>query len=132
MKVLLTGFESNNDGLNASEILVKSFQDNLPPKLSIHIDNLEFKIMPENTNILGRIVNETLELSSLDICILTGQARGYNKICFERMTKNLKYFVTLDKAGNAPKGEEIVPSAPVAYWNCRLSSTCSDKHGLLK
>ena len=33
------------------------------------------------------------------------------------MAKNLKYFVSLDKMGNAPKGESIVPDAPIAYWN---------------
>jgi pyroglutamyl-peptidase len=33
------------------------------------------------------------------------------------MAKNLRHFVTLDKVGNAPKGEPIVFNAPVAYWN---------------
>ncbi len=118
MKVLLTGFEPNDDSLNASEIVVKSLQDDLPPELRSYTDNLEFKIMPGNTNILGQIVDQTLKSSSPDICILIDQAKGYNRICFERMAKNLRYFVTLDQAGNAPKGEEVVPNAPVAYWSC--------------
>ena len=73
--------------------------------------------MHGNTNTLGHTVNETLKSILPDICIGIGQARGYNKITLERMAKNLRYFVTLDKAGNAPKGTLIIQDAPVAYWN---------------
>ena len=62
-------------------------------------------------------MDETLKAVLPDICIGIGQARGYNKITLERMAKNLRYFVTLDKAGNAPKGTLIIEDAPVAYWN---------------
>lgn len=117
MKVLITGFEPNDNGLNASEIVVKSLQNNPPQKLIQYIDFIDFKIMPGNTNTLGNIVNKTLQELSPDICIGIGQARGYNKITLERMAKNLRYFVTLDKAGNAPKGTLITKGAPVAYWS---------------
>ncbi|WP_414620911.1 hypothetical protein [Calothrix sp. CCY 0018] len=73
--------------------------------------------MPGKTNTLGDTVNETLKTLLPDLCIGIGQARGYNKITFERMAKNLRYFVTLDKAGNAPKGTLIIKDAPAAYWN---------------
>lgn len=118
MKVLITGFEPNDDGLNASELVVVSLRDNPTPELSQYIDRIDFKIMPGNTNILGNVVNETLKTFSPDICIGLGQARGYNKIALERMAKNLRDFVSLDRAGNAPKGEPIVSNAPVAYWSC--------------
>ncbi|MEO0841633.1 MAG: hypothetical protein AAF063_22340 [Cyanobacteria bacterium J06643_5] len=117
MKILLTGFEPNDNGLNASEIVVKSLQKNPPQKLFQYIDCIDFKIMPGNTNTLGNIVDNTLQELSPDICIGIGQARGYNKITLERMAKNLRYFVTLDKAGNAPKGTLITKDAPVAYWS---------------
>lgn len=117
MKVLITGFEPNDDGLNASELLVKSLRDRPPSKISQYIDCIDFKIMPGNTNTLGEIVDETLRTTLPDICIGIGQARGYNKITLERMAKNLRYFVTLDRAGNAPKGTLIIKDAPVAYWN---------------
>lgn len=117
MKVLITGFEPNDDGLNASELVVSSLRDNPTQELIQWIDIIDFKIMPGNTNILGQVVDETLKAITPDICIGIGQARGYNKIALERMAKNLRYFVTLDKAGNAPKGEPLVPNAPVAYWN---------------
>lgn len=118
MKVLITGFEPNDDGLNASELVITSLRDHPTPELSHHVDHIDFKIMPGNTNILGQVVDETLRTASPDICIGIGQARGYNKIALERMAKNLRYFVTLDKAGNAPKGEPIIANAPVAYWSC--------------
>ncbi|MGB3638558.1 MAG: hypothetical protein WBA39_13425 [Rivularia sp. (in: cyanobacteria)] len=117
MKVLITGFKPNDDGLNTSELLVKSLRDRPPSKLSQYIDCIDFKIIPGNTNTLEHTVNETLNILLPDICIGIGQARGYNKITLERMAKNLRYFVTLDKAGNAPKGTLIIKDAPVAYWN---------------
>jgi pyroglutamyl-peptidase len=120
MKVLVTGFEPNDDRFNASELVVLSLKDHPTQELNQYIDNIDFKIMPGNTNILGQVVDETLKLSKPDICIGVGQARGYNKIALERMAKNLRYFVTLDRAGNAPKGEPIVLNAPIAYWNSLL------------
>ncbi|MBW4470116.1 MAG: hypothetical protein KME45_06890 [Stenomitos rutilans HA7619-LM2] len=120
MRVLITGFEPNDDGLNASELVVLSLRDNPTQELNQYINDVDFKIMPGNTHILGKIVDETLKAVAPDICIGVGQARGYNKIALERMAKNLRYFVTLDKAGNAPKGEPIVSNAPVAYWHSLL------------
>lgn len=118
--MLITGFEPNDDGLNASELVVVSLRDSPTQELNQYIDDIDFKIMPGNTNILGQVVNEALKAIAPDICIGVGQARGYNKIALERMAKNLRYFVTLDRAGNAPKGEPIVLNAPVAYWNSLL------------
>lgn len=120
MKVLITGFEPNDNCLNASELVVVSLRDNPTQELSQYIDDIDFKIMPGNTSILGQVVDETRKAVAPDICIGVGQARGYNRIALERMAKNLRYFVTLDKAGNAPKGEPIVSNAPVAYWNALL------------
>ncbi|MEM9485933.1 MAG: hypothetical protein AAGA83_19830 [Cyanobacteria bacterium P01_F01_bin.116] len=120
MRVLITGFEPNDDGLNASELVVASLRDNPTQELSQYIGDISFKIMPGNTSILGQVVDETLKAVAPDICIGVGQARGYNRIALERMAKNLRYFVTLDRAGNAPKGRPIVSNAPVAYWNSLL------------
>lgn len=53
MRVLVTGFEPNDDGLNTSELLVLSLHDNPTQELSSYIDKIDFKIMPGNTNILG-------------------------------------------------------------------------------
>jgi pyroglutamyl-peptidase len=53
MRVLITGSEPNDDGLNASELVVVSLRDNPTPELSQYINCIDFKIMPGNTNILG-------------------------------------------------------------------------------
>ena len=115
--VLITGFEPNDNTVNASELVVASLKKNPPKEISQYIDFINFKILPGDTNSLRKIIDESLQTLQPDICIGIGQARGYNKIAIERMAKNLKYFVSLDKMGNAPKGEAIVPNAPIAYWN---------------
>ena len=117
MKVLVTGFEPNDGGLNASELVITSLSNEPTHMLSQYIDDIEFKIMPGNTNILRHVVNDTLKAVAPDICIGVGQARGYNKLALERMAKNLRYFVTPDRAGNTPKGEPVVTSAAAAYWH---------------
>ncbi|MEM8673456.1 MAG: hypothetical protein AAGF83_06240 [Cyanobacteria bacterium P01_G01_bin.67] len=117
MKILITGFEPNDDGLNASELVVNSLRDNPPQEIAQYTSYIDFKILPGNTKILGQIIDDILESTAPDICLGIGQARGYNRIALERIAKNLKYFVTLDRAGNAPKGEPVVSDAPLAYLN---------------
>lgn len=117
MKVLITGFEPNDDGLNASELVVNSLRNRPPQKIVQYLSGIDFKILPGNTEILGQVINDILKSTAPDLCLGVGQACGYNRIALERMAKNLKYFVTLDRAGNAPKGEPVVPDAPVAYFN---------------
>ena len=117
MKVLVTGFEPNDDGLNASELIVNSLHDNPPKEIEKHISRIDFRVLPGNTNILGQVVDDILQSTTPDICLGVGQARGYNCIAVERMAKNLRYFVTLDRASNAPKGEPIVVDGPLGYFN---------------
>ncbi|MDB9529322.1 hypothetical protein PN498_25240 [Oscillatoria sp. CS-180] len=117
VKVLVTGFKPNDDGLNASELVVNSLQNHLPELLRPYKDCLYFRVLPGNTHILGQAIAEMLTEIAPDVCIGIGQARGYNRIALERMAKNLRYFVTLDSAGNAPKGEPVVTGAPTAYWS---------------
>lgn len=134
MRILITGFEPNDDRLNASAIVVKSLRDHPPQSLKPFMHCIDFNIMPGNTNILGRVVDETLKAIVPDICIGIGQARGYNRIALERMAKNLRHFVTLDRAGNAPKGEPVVPGAAVAYWSALPESeaivSCLKSHNI--
>ncbi len=116
-RLLLTGFEPNDDGVNASEIVVSTLRDRLPNALSGSGVEGHFHILPGDTNKLGEAIEEILGALMPDVCIGIGQARGYNKIAIERMAKNLRYFVTPDKAGSAPKGEAIVPEGVIAYWH---------------
>ncbi|MDY6939728.1 MAG: hypothetical protein SWY16_19010 [Cyanobacteriota bacterium] len=133
MKALITGFEPNDDGLNASELVVNSLRDRPTPELRPYIDRIDFQILPGNTNILGQAIDDILNATSPDICIGIGQARGYNRIAIERMAKNLRQFTTPDRGGNTPKGRPIIPEAPIAYWHSlpeldRLVSLLEDRN----
>ncbi len=120
MKVLITGFKPNDDSLNASELVVNSLRDCPPAKIDKYISFIDFKILPGNTKILGQTIEDILKSSMPDLCLGIGQARGYNRIAIERMAKNIKYFVSLDRMGNAPKGESVISNAPAAYFNSLL------------
>ena len=117
MKVLVTGFEPNDNGLNASEIVVGALQKSLPVELAQGSDQMYFQILPGDTNKLRAVIEDKLTSLSPDICIGVGQARGYNKIAIERMAKNLRYFVTPDGAGNTPQGVPVISDAAIAYWH---------------
>ncbi|MEM8545375.1 MAG: hypothetical protein AAGF66_15455 [Cyanobacteria bacterium P01_H01_bin.119] len=67
IKILITGFEPNDNGLNASEILVLSLQDKLPDVLSGCPHTLNFKIMPGDTERLGSTIDDVLKIDSPDI-----------------------------------------------------------------
>ena len=113
----MTGFEPNDDGLNASEVVVNALQESLPAAVGLCSTRFYFEILPGDAYVLGEAISRKLEVIAPDICIGIGQARGYNKIAVERMAKNLRYFVTPDKAGNTPKGEPVIEGGPVAYWH---------------
>ena len=115
--VLITGFEPNDDGLNASEIVVRALQNKRPEEIAGSSVEASFHILLGDTSKLGIVIEERLNALMPDVCIGIGQARGYNKIAIERMAKNLRYFITPDKAGNTPKGEAVVPEGAIAYWH---------------
>ena len=115
MRILLTGFEPNDDGLNASELVVRSIQENPPSELLPYRDLIECRVLPGNTELLGEHIYQMLDYLSPDICLLTGQARGYNKLVVERFAINLRFFVTLDRVGNAPKGLPVERQGAAAY-----------------
>ena len=117
MIVLVTGFESNARGLNASEVLIKSLEEYLTPQLLKYQNSLRFSIIPGNTNILGDIFDELVECYSPDICVFTGQAPGRNKITLERIATNIKNFKKPDRAGNLSLGEKIIADGEAAYFS---------------
>jgi pyroglutamyl-peptidase len=116
-RVLVTGFEPNDDGINASEVVVQALTSQLSTELKTHRAELFFQVFPGDTNKLQEAVEDCLISVEPDVCIGIGQARGYNKIAIERMAKNLRYFVTPDRAGNTPQGVPVVEDAVIAYWH---------------
>ena len=93
MRVLLTGSEPNDNGPNASEIVLFSLRDNLPQVLRQYSQVIDFKILPGDTNRLRQVIEQTLTDIKPDICIGIGQAHGYNPLAHtcKKIIKTTKY-----------------------------------------
>ncbi len=105
MNILVTGFEPNDDGLNASKILVESLRDEPPEGLSEVRESIHYEVMPPSSNKLQATILERILRYKPDYCVFIGQAPGRNKITFERLATNLKDFGSPDGDGNQPHGE---------------------------
>jgi len=117
MRILITGFEPFDDIVNASQVLVESLLTDLPAPLGRHSGALHFAVLPTHTHRTWPLLREQLDRLRPDYCLLTGQARGRDRVCLERIAINLKDFERPDAAGNQPRGESIVESGPAAYWS---------------
>ena len=117
MKILITGFEPNDDGLNASKILIQSISTDLTSLLEPSNTEFIFEILPPDTESVKDTLYTKVETHNPDICVFIGQAPGRNKIGLERIAINLKDFGAPDGKGNHPKGELIEPEGLVAYWS---------------
>ena len=72
MTILVTGFEPNDDGLNASKILVESLRDDPPESLSGFRDLIHYAVIPANTNQIKAVI---LEHISRYNCIMLTQRK---------------------------------------------------------
>ena len=126
MRILITGFEPFDHAVNASQVLVESLQTDLPEPLERFCAEPHFAILPTHTHQAWPLLRERLDQLLPDYCLLTGQARGRNRVCLERIAINLKDFERPDAAGNQPRGETIIASGPAAYW-----STLPAQHRLI-
>lgn len=117
MGILVTGFEPNDDGLNASKILVESLRDDPPEILSRLRELIHYAVMPPSSNQLQAVTLEHIARHKPAYCIFTGQAPGRNKITFERLATNLKDFGSPDGEGIQPRGDFIETDGAAAYWS---------------
>ena len=117
MSILVTGFEPNGDGLNASKILIESMRDDLPEFISGILEILHFEVIPASTDALQTNLLKAISKHKPTYCLFTGQAPGRNKITFERLATNLKDFGSPDGEGKQPQGEFIEKDGPAAYWS---------------
>jgi len=117
MTILVTGFEPNDDGLNASKILLESLRDDPPESLSGMGERIQYAVIPPSTKQLKSVILQHIARCKPDYCIFIGQAPGRNKITFERLATNLKDFGSADGEGNQPKGEVIEADGSAAYWS---------------
>lgn len=117
MTILVTGFEPNDDGLNASKILVESLRDDPPESLLGIREHVHFVVMPSSTTQLRSAILEQVSQRSPAYCVFTGQAPGRNKITFERLATNLKDFGSPDAECNQPHGDFIEADGSAAFWS---------------
>lgn len=117
MDILVTGFESNDDGLNASKILVESLRDEPPAGLSGISQIIRYEVMPPSSEKLRAAVLNAIEVHHPLYFVFTGQAPGRNKITIERLATNLNDFGSPDGEGKQPRGELIERDGPAAYWS---------------
>ena len=117
MRILVTGFEPNDDGTNASKIVVESLRDEPPESLGNIVDRIAYEIMPPSSARLKAATLRAIEHHQAVFCVFTGQAPGRNKITIERFATNLKDFGSTDGEGKQPRGELIEQDAPAAYWS---------------
>lgn len=117
MSILVTGFEPTDKGLNASELLIESLRADPPAGLSAVADRLHYEVISTDSHALERELTGAIERHRPRLCVLTGQARGRNKVNLERIATNLLDFRVPDGAGNLIKGRRIVEDGPTAYWS---------------
>ena len=117
MSILVTGFEPNDDGLNASKILIESVRDDLPESISGIREILHFEVLPPSSDSLLTNMLKAIAKHKPTYCLFTGQSPGRNKITFERLATNLKDFGSPDGDGLQPRGEYIEKDGPAAYWS---------------
>lgn len=117
MSILVTGFDRGCEDVNASQVLVSSLQDDLPPELTPWRSQLHFAILPLSSRDIGDALAVELEAYRPHYCVFTGQARGRNRVELERLATNLLDFESADTMGLQPRGERIEPSGPAACWS---------------
>jgi pyroglutamyl-peptidase len=116
-RLLLTGFEPNDDGVNASQIVVESVATDLPQSCTSYGDRMRCAILPGDTNRLASTLCGLIDEHEADVCLLVGQAPGRTRVTFERLATNLRDFMVPDRAGNLEAGTVILPTAPAAYFS---------------
>jgi pyrrolidone-carboxylate peptidase len=87
--VLLTGFEPNDDTVNASEVVVRSLWSTPPVEIPDFQDVVRCCIMPGDTHALEGALGRAIVEYHPTICVFTGQALGRTQLTIERLATNL-------------------------------------------
>ncbi|TNE83766.1 MAG: hypothetical protein EP334_00385 [Gammaproteobacteria bacterium] len=112
MTILVTGFDRGSDAVNASQALVDSLREVLPPELQPRRSDLHFAILPLSTREVWDALASHIASCQPRYCVFTGQARGRGRVELERLASNLKNFGSPDAEGLQPQGEKIDPTGP--------------------
>ena len=114
MKILFTGFRSNKNTTNASDILVSSFINELPIGLKPISEKLEFKIIGDNTHTVKDELEETITKTKPSYCLFIGQAPGYNRVTLEAIATNYRFTAPPANIGEPPQGGPIEETGKAA------------------
>lgn len=114
--ILVTGFESNDGEMNASEVVVRSLERHSPPSVVASDCQFTWMILPGDTDRLKDVLYGKLAELAPAACLLLGQAPGRAKVTLERIGTNLRDFMVPDRQGNLECGSAIIEGAPAAYF----------------
>jgi len=115
--ILITAFEPNDDGINASQVVVESLASHLSSPLHSVKCKLTWMTLPGDTNALQDALYRKITECEPDACLLVGQAAGRSKVTFERIATNLRDFMVPDRAGNLESASPIIHNGPAAYFS---------------
>lgn len=106
-RILVTGFASNHLGVNASELLVRSLMQYLPPMLTGTKHLLNFRVLDASTDDLRPKLEVLLREVKPTDCVFVGQAPGRNNITLERIAQNRRFTGPPLRLGEAPPSDVI-------------------------
>ncbi len=114
-RVIVAGFEPNDDGLNASQVVIQSLECDPPDELVQGDAEFVWIVLPGNTNALKETLDSRLRALDPQACLLVGQAPGRSKVTLERIATNIRDFMRPDRAGNVEVGSTVIENGPPAY-----------------
>lgn len=115
MKVLITGFKSEEKKSNASDILVTSMKNELPEGMEELPCEVVLRVVGDDTHSLKSELVDLLNQHEPDFCLFAGQAPGRNKITFEYIATNYRHMGVPPAVGEPADGGKIEEHGPDAY-----------------
>ena len=110
--ILVTGFVSTENGLNASDALVRSLLNDLPVSLTGVQHLIHFRLVDAKTHDFRLTIEALLREVQPAVCVFVGQAPGRNNITLERSASNLRFTGPPLQPGEAPPSDVIHVSGP--------------------
>lgn len=112
-RVLLSGFEPfGGEARNPSAEVVAALREAPPVGIT-----LLTRVLPVDRFAAGAALIEQLERDRPQVVVMLGEAGGRARVTPERVAINVDDFRIADNAGQQPRGESVVPGAPVGYFS---------------
>ena len=115
MKVLITGFRSEENKSNASDILVTSMINEVPKGMGELACEVILRVVGDDSHTLKSELTDLLIQYEPKYCLFTGQAPSRNKITFECIATNYRHLGLPPAIGEPAEGGEIEEHGPDAY-----------------